>query len=384
MDRPLLGPASVASFSHGIPTHPATIRKGINRRNALPEAMERSVQQVNANGFLCSQLRTRAEIELGHAGVSQNVSKAKTVGNSTVGTTSTPAASMPKRSGGGGDEKNRLGKCEQRVRKAARQWERNTAYIQDTNYLEGTTSDDTPPQPHILPLPLEPPAPPSRKRKRSNGCGELLHYGAIVGKNGIWRAPDANGGRTGRIIPLEERYFSVEMADRVGLGCDPCGCQRTGVGCAVCGNPLGAIEFLCPLHFTSKSNIYYFALLPSAVSPPIPPYDPPAPRPILRPAPIPVAPPASWSRRRHPTSPPPLRIYAAFTPTPSPEPEEVPRAQSPISISPPEEVEIDWDARLAAGEPAEEEDENVPAGPPPLSMEALSHLVRHRSRGDRT
>ncbi|KAJ7831246.1 hypothetical protein B0H14DRAFT_2805394 [Mycena olivaceomarginata] len=164
--------------------------------------------------------------------------------------------------------------------------------------------DHEPFRPQILPIPLDrSPPPPSRKRKRSNGCGTILHYGAIVSPNNLWRAAEMIPERN--IIPLE----------------NICGCVRTGVGCAICGNPLGALFTPCPLHQQSSSGKNYYAILPSAVSPPIPLYTPPSPVPprVIRPLPPPPRPPTSWTRHRHPTSPPPLMLYADFTPTPSPE-----------------------------------------------------------------
>ncbi|KAJ7193080.1 hypothetical protein GGX14DRAFT_593430 [Mycena pura] len=177
--------------------------------------------------------------------------------------------------------------------------------------------DKEPFQPQILPTPLENPPPPSRKRKRSNGCDTILHYGAIVSPNNMWRAAEMQRG----IIPLDDAYFSKAVQKLLLFGWKPCGCVRTGVGCEVCGNALGALFTPCQLHQESESGKNYYTILPSAVSPPIPPYEPPSPRPVPPRAvrPLPASPPRSYPRRRHPTSPPPLIFYADLTPTPSPE-----------------------------------------------------------------
>ncbi|KAJ7192090.1 hypothetical protein GGX14DRAFT_480439, partial [Mycena pura] len=166
--------------------------------------------------------------------------------------------------------------------------------------------DEEPFQPQILPIPLENPPPPSRKRKRSNGCGAILHYGAIVSPNNMWRAAEM---MRSRIIPLEVAYFSEAVQELLTFGWKPCGCVRAGVGCEIC------------LHQESASGKNYYTILPSAVSPPIPPYEPPSPRPVPPRAvrPLPASPPRSYTRRRHPTSPPPFIMYVEFTPTPSPE-----------------------------------------------------------------
>ncbi|KAJ6492052.1 hypothetical protein C8R45DRAFT_191259 [Mycena sanguinolenta] len=233
--------------------------------------------------------------------------------------------------------------------------------------------DEKPIQPQILPIPLDPPALAPKKRKRSNGCGTRVHFVAVVSPKNMWRAAEVWNLKEKLIVPLEDRYFSAADAKLLSLGWKPCGCVRSGVGCAVCGNPLGALFTPCPQHQDSKSGINYYTILPSAVSPPIPPYVPeprprvPWPFPVsrsprtVRPLPTPGrasvpitlldadststitvldsqgpggsddsderAPSGSTNasrggetRYRHPTSPPPrARIFAVFTPTPSPE-----------------------------------------------------------------
>lgn len=92
--------------------------------------------------------------------------------------------------------------------------------------------DDEPFRPQILPIPLDrSPPPPSRKRKRSNGCGTILHYGAIVSPNNLWRAAEMIPERN--IIPLENMYFSNAARKLLGIGWERCGCVKTGVGCAI-------------------------------------------------------------------------------------------------------------------------------------------------------
>ncbi|KAF8192394.1 hypothetical protein K438DRAFT_866258 [Mycena galopus ATCC 62051] len=91
--------------------------------------------------------------------------------------------------------------------------------------------DAKPILPQILPIPLENPLPPSKKRKRSTGCGMELHYGAIVSPNNMWRAAEMQWN--GRILPLEDHYFSRGEQKLLSLGWKPCGCVRSGVGCAV-------------------------------------------------------------------------------------------------------------------------------------------------------
>ncbi|KAJ7652493.1 hypothetical protein DFH06DRAFT_1419005 [Mycena polygramma] len=180
--------------------------------------------------------------------------------------------------------------------------------------------DAEPIQPHILPIPLETSRPSSRKRKRSNGCGTILHYGAIVSPNNMWRAAEMEYSTV--IAPLANKYFPKATLKLLDLGVHPCGCSRRGVGCAVCGNPLGALRTPCDVHQDSNSGKNYYTILPSAVSPPIPPYTPPSPQTLPPPRavrPLPATPPSYYTRRRHPTSPPPVIMYAEFTPTPSPE-----------------------------------------------------------------
>ncbi|KAF7354062.1 hypothetical protein MVEN_01093500 [Mycena venus] len=192
--------------------------------------------------------------------------------------------------------------------------------------------DGEPIQPHFLPIPPErsPPPPPSRKRKRSNGCGKILHYGAIVSPNNMWRAAEVRGGG---IVPLEDDYFPKAVQKRLLFGWKPCGCVRTGVGCALCGNTLGALFTPCRLHQESEHGTNYYSILPSAVSPPIPPYVPPSSRPVPRAVrPLPAPPPPNRTSTRHPTSlSPEPRFYADFTPTPSPE--IVPAALPALGIS---------------------------------------------------
>ncbi|KAJ7506084.1 hypothetical protein B0H11DRAFT_1974752 [Mycena galericulata] len=181
--------------------------------------------------------------------------------------------------------------------------------------------NENPVQPQILPIPLEAPSPsvPSRKRKRSNGCGMILHYGAIVSSNNMWRAGEI---QYGYIIHLEDQYFPVEVRRLLELGVKPCGCVRRGVGCAACGNSLGALFTPCVDHQESASGKNYYTILPGAVSPPVHPYRPSSPSSMPPPRalrPLPSSPPPNYTRHRHPTSPPPLILYAEFTPTPSPE-----------------------------------------------------------------
>ncbi|KAJ7106595.1 hypothetical protein C8R44DRAFT_745081 [Mycena epipterygia] len=136
----------------------------------------------------------------------------------------------------------------------------------------------------------------------------------------MWRA--AESPTNVNIVGLDDTYFSDNMRRKLRLGVEPCGCERTGLGCAVCGNPLGALHKPCESHMVSKHGYYYYILLPSAVSPPIPSCLPPGPSVWRAPSPrspVSYPPPPHLTRPRHPTSPPPQIIYAFFTPTPSPE-----------------------------------------------------------------
>ncbi|KAJ7235716.1 hypothetical protein B0H12DRAFT_135070 [Mycena haematopus] len=223
--------------------------------------------------------------------------------------------------------------------------------------------DANPFQPQILPVPLDPPSQPSKKRKRSNGCGTILHSVAIVSPTNTWRAVEMWNDL---IIPLDDKYFPTAVAKLLSLGWKPCGCVRSGVGCAVCGNPLGSLFTPCARHQDSESGTNYYTILPSAVSPPIPPYTPPSPRRIPfppraeRPLPL-MFPPRSRTRHRHPTSPPPpLIMYADFTPTPSP---EVVSAALPVPESEPEprsasELRHGWETVNMVGEDEDNENEN--------------------------
>ncbi|KAJ7141630.1 hypothetical protein C8R46DRAFT_581935 [Mycena filopes] len=190
--------------------------------------------------------------------------------------------------------------------------------------------DETPPSPQILPLPLEPPAPASKKRKRSTGCGTIVHFGAAVSFTNMWRAPTGHESRW--VIPLETQYFSKMLRSKLQFGKESCGCIREGVGCAVCGNPLGVLATQCDIHQTSARGFDYYTFLPSAVSPPIPPFEPR--RTPTPPPPPPAPPPRNFFRQRHPTSPPPL--YADFTPTPSPEVLPVDLPADPTAVEPSE------------------------------------------------
>ncbi|KAJ6528266.1 hypothetical protein DFH09DRAFT_1186056 [Mycena vulgaris] len=209
----------------------------------------------------------------------------------------------------------------------------------------GDTYDEGKPfQPHILPIPFEPPNPPSKKRKRSTGCGSNFHWRAIVSPTNMWRAGEMRFSR--EIIPLEECYFSEDMLRTLMIGESSCGCLRKGVGCAICGNPLGGLYTPCASHQTSKKGENYYAFLPSTVSPPIPPFRLPSTPPPLPPISLFQPPPPPDNRHRHPTSPPPPpMIYAYFTPTPSPE-------VLPVAL-PSDVVTARWDAVLAAGDEAD-------------------------------
>ncbi|KAJ6492037.1 hypothetical protein C8R45DRAFT_1212894 [Mycena sanguinolenta] len=197
--------------------------------------------------------------------------------------------------------------------------------------LGDVLQDEKPFQPQILPIPLDSASPAAEKRKRSNGCGTRVHYVAMMSSTNMWRAAELYD-ENGLIVPLEERYFSDADAELLSLGWKPCGCVRSGVGCAVCGNPLGALFTPCLPHKESRTGTNYYTILPTAVSPPVPPYvSEPRPR-AQGPWPFPVSPrsvrallasgrvsvpvtvlePASESasrsaptRHRHPTSPPP-------------------------------------------------------------------------------
>ncbi|KAJ7733348.1 hypothetical protein B0H16DRAFT_164543 [Mycena metata] len=186
--------------------------------------------------------------------------------------------------------------------------------------------DEEPVRPHILPVPLEPPSPPSKKRKRSTGCGEIIHFGAVVSYTNMWRAPESGASRW--VIPLESQYFPKKLRRKLGLGTQLCGCVMEGAGCAVCGNALGVLTTQCDIHQISNRGHRYYTFLPSAVSPPIPPFVPP---PTRAPTPPPVDPSLETRAPTLPPGSPPAprlyprpdnprpTIYAVFTPTPSPE-----------------------------------------------------------------
>lgn len=68
-----------------------------------------------------------------------------------------------------------------------------------------------------------------RRKKRTNGCGALLHTSATPRpRQCIW---SAKGQASGAVINLEPYYFDKESIAKIVRSA--CGCVREGVGCAV-------------------------------------------------------------------------------------------------------------------------------------------------------
>ncbi|KAJ7629075.1 hypothetical protein FB45DRAFT_1004460 [Roridomyces roridus] len=215
--------------------------------------------------------------------------------------------------------------------------------------LDYIYDDSTPTRPQILALPLQLDASAvSRKRKRSNGCGNPVHSIAVFSpQTQMWRAAETGLHPMMSITPLETRYFSTETRRVLGLGQKGCGCERTGIGCRFCGNPLGAVFAPCPGHQVSQKGNNYYSILPSAVSPspsehdmriparPLSPVEPEAPpprlSPLLTPSPPRVPIPYPVPRGPPPRPPPPLRPLSAL---PRPIPLSV-RPPVPVPTGPP-------------------------------------------------
>ncbi|KAF8900644.1 hypothetical protein CPB85DRAFT_154976 [Mucidula mucida] len=94
-------------------------------------------------------------------------------------------------------------------------------------------------EPSLFPLcPASAPSPrttATRRPRRTNGCGALVHMRAAPrARLGVWtaktRASDA-------VVSLDTSYFDRAAVSKIVRSA--CGCVREGVGCAVCGNPLG-------------------------------------------------------------------------------------------------------------------------------------------------
>jgi hypothetical protein len=95
--------------------------------------------------------------------------------------------------------------------------------------------DDRPCTPFVpSPLPAYPASSsltsrPYRKKKRTNGCGALLHMNATPRlRQGLW---SAKGEASSAVINMEPYYFDKESVAKIVRSA--CGCVREGVGCTV-------------------------------------------------------------------------------------------------------------------------------------------------------
>jgi hypothetical protein len=99
--------------------------------------------------------------------------------------------------------------------------------------------DDRPSTPFVpSPLPAYPasssmsshgPARSHRRKKRTNGCGALLHMNATPRpRYGVW---SAKGDASSAVIDMEPCYFDKESVAKIVRSA--CGCVREGVGCSV-------------------------------------------------------------------------------------------------------------------------------------------------------
>ena len=108
-------------------------------------------------------------------------------------------------------------------------------------FCGGVLSDEDEDMPRVSftpsPLPAYPASPsmalrPARsyqKKKRTNGCGALLHMNATPRlRQGTW---SAKGEASGAVIDMEPSYFDKESVAKIVR--NACGCVREGVGCAV-------------------------------------------------------------------------------------------------------------------------------------------------------
>lgn len=69
----------------------------------------------------------------------------------------------------------------------------------------------------------------SPRRKKTNGCGAVLHMSAAPRqRQGTWLAKDV---ATSAVIPMDACYFDREAALKIVR--NGCGCFREGVGCAL-------------------------------------------------------------------------------------------------------------------------------------------------------
>ncbi|KAJ7032926.1 hypothetical protein C8F04DRAFT_1106159 [Mycena alexandri] len=110
------------------------------------------------------------------------------------------------------------------------------------------------------------PEPPTKRRKKSNGCGTRVHTSATpMGRRWIGASDDAGSV----VIPLEDQYIPHGMRS-MGTKHDSCGCTRRPIGCAVCGNALGASHMICTRHQHASAPPIIYKFHHSAVSPPLP------------------------------------------------------------------------------------------------------------------
>lgn len=80
----------------------------------------------------------------------------------------------------------------------------------------------------VSPSSTSPPACPYRRKKRTNGCGALLHMTATPRQRQcIW---SAKGEASSAVIDMEPYYFDKESVAKIVRSA--CGCVREGVGCA--------------------------------------------------------------------------------------------------------------------------------------------------------
>ncbi|KAG6844464.1 hypothetical protein H0H87_006747 [Tephrocybe sp. NHM501043] len=209
-------------------------------------------------------------------------------------------------------------------------------------------------------LPLSAPSPstsaPSKKR-RTNGCGALIHVSASPRRRPASTAPagftwHAASPAEVRIAPLDACYF--DEPTRLRIQRSPCGCVREGIACATCGNPLGTRYAPCaasapshaPLPHPSRRPSYpagirpavplfSYSFLPSAVTS-SPAYTPPSrtDTPTTTPDPSSAQEPPN-SLMDPPTYPPLLDRLITACPTPlSDEEREAYRARAPPAAMP--------------------------------------------------
>ncbi|KAG6863883.1 hypothetical protein C0991_002360, partial [Blastosporella zonata] len=118
--------------------------------------------------------------------------------------------------------------------------------------------DSAPYTPSILPLPAPPRRKTPTKKRRTNGCGAVLHLSAVPRRRPTppgftWFAPPGTGADNHTLLPLDPSYF--DESTRLRIQRSPCGCVREGIACAVCGNPLGTRYRPCVASAHAHSHV---------------------------------------------------------------------------------------------------------------------------------